>query len=163
GGDRYADEPQIALPTPEQETRRKALQEALDRLTASFRAESPARSAAQARWEQSVIAAEHAWIVVPVDRFQSTGGSSYQRLDDTRDPVDRVRRQAVFVPARPFATAGAPLRISIKTAAPIGQALGRFRVSVTAGPSPLRVVGVPARLRPALVTPRAKRTPQQAK
>src|SRR5205823_12832411 len=83
GGDRYADEPQIALPTPEQETRRKALQEAPDRLTASVRAEAPARSAAQARWEQSVIAAEHAWIVVPVDRFQSTGGSSYQRLDDT--------------------------------------------------------------------------------
>jgi hypothetical protein len=84
-------------------------------------------------------------------------------IDATRDAPARVRRQAVFVSARPFATAGAPLRISIKTTAPVGQSLGRFRVSVTASPSPLRVVGVSARLRPALLTPRAKRTPQQAK
>jgi hypothetical protein len=33
GGDRYADEPQIALATPEQETRRKALQEELDKVS----------------------------------------------------------------------------------------------------------------------------------
>src|SRR5262249_5039188 len=84
-------------------------------------------------------------------------------IDATRDQPARLRRQAVFVSARPFAPAGAPLRITIKTIAPVGQALGRFRVSVTASPSPLRVVGVSARLRPALLTPRAKRTPQQAK
>jgi hypothetical protein len=253
GGDRYASEPQISLPTPEQEARRAALQGELDKLTASLRAESPARTLAQARWEQGVVAAEGSWIPIVADRFESSGGSSYERLDDrsvfvtgenpasnvytitgrapiagitavrlealpdarlpgggpgrdrygnfvlngfdvaigdseplpfasvkvddgsasienfrwgidaTRDAAARLRRQAVFVSARPFAAAGSPLRISIETKAPVGQALGRFRVSVTASPSPLRAVGVPARLRPALLTPRAKRTPQQAK
>jgi mono/diheme cytochrome c family protein len=253
GGDRYANEPQISLPTPEQEARRKTLQEDLDRQNASLRAESPARTLAQTRWEQAVVAAERWWIPLTIDRFESSGGSSHERLDDrsvlvagenpasntytmtarapiaavtairiealpdarlpgggpgrdrygnfvlngfsvatgasepvrltsvkvddgsaaienfrwgidaTRDPSGRVRRQAVFVAARPFAAAGAPLRISIKTIAPVGQALGRFRVSVTASRSPLRVVDVSARLRPALLTPRAKRTPQQAK
>ena len=45
GFDRWIEEPQIALPTPEQEARRKDLQEELDRLTASLRAESQARAA----------------------------------------------------------------------------------------------------------------------
>jgi mono/diheme cytochrome c family protein len=253
GGDRYADEPQISLATPEQEARRKALQDELDKAAASLRAESPARTAAQGQWEQGIIAAERSWVPLTVDRFESTGGSSHERLDDksvlvsgenpasivytltarapiaaitavriealpdarlpgggpgrdrygnfvlngfsvatgqsepitfesvrvddgsasienfrwgidaTRDADGRLRRQAVFVSARPFAAAGAPLRISMKTTAPVGQALGRFRVSVTASPSPARVVGVSARLRPALLTPRAKRTPQQTK
>jgi Protein of unknown function (DUF1553)/Protein of unknown function (DUF1549)/Planctomycete cytochrome C len=254
GGDRWADEPQISLPTPEQETRRKALQEDLDKLTASLRAESPARTLAQTRWEQSIVAAEGSWIPITVDRFESSGGSTHERLDDksvlvtgenpasnvytvtgrapvagmtairiealpdprlpgggpgrdrygnfvlngfsvaigdavpvpigsvkvddgssaaienfrwgidaTRDQPARLHRQAVFVSARPFATVGAPLRISIKTDAPVGQALGRFRVSVTTSPSPLRIVSVSARLRPGLLTPRAKRMPQQAK
>ena len=83
-------------------------------------------------------------------------------IDATRDAPERVRRQAVFVP-NGRSTLGAPLRIAITTIAPVGQALGRFRVSVTASPSSLRVVGVSARLRPALQAPRAKRTPQQAK
>ena len=253
GGDRYADEPQMALPTAEQETRRKSLQEDLDRLTASLRAESPARAAAQLRWEQGIIAADRVWIPLTIDRFESTGGSTSERLEDksvliggdnppsnvytftcrtpiagitgvrlealpdsrlpgggpgrdpygnfvlngvtvaigdaepvrfesaktddggvsidnfrwgidaTRDPAGRLRRQAVLIAPRPLATVGAPLRFSIKTTAPVGQALGRFRASVTAAPSPARVVGVPARLRPALLTPPAKRTAQQVK
>ena len=253
GGDRYADEPQIALPTPEQETRRKALQADLDKEVVSLHAESPVRSAAQLRWEQGVIAAERAWTPLSIDRFDATAGSTHERLDDgsvlvggenpasnvytitarapmagitgvrlealpdsrlpgggpgrdrygnfvltgfsvaigdadpvafesvkvddgsasienfkwgidaTRDAPARLRRQAVFVAARPFAAAGAPLRISIKTVAPVGQALGRFRLSVTAGLAPQRVAGLAARLRPALLTPRAKRTDQQTK
>jgi hypothetical protein len=225
----------------------------LDRQTASLRAESPSRTAAQARWEQGIIAAERAWTPLTIERVESTGGSSFERLEDTsilaggenpasnvytltarapigaitavrlealpdarlpgggpgrdrygnfvvtgfsvaagggepvalesvkvddgsaslekfrwgidatRDAGTRLRRQAVFVVAKPFGAAGKPVRIAIKTDAPVGQALGRFRVSVTAGASPLRVAGVSARLRPALLTPRAQRTPQQAK
>src|SRR5262249_60472665 len=75
----------------------------------------------------------------------------------------RRRGRAVLGSAGPSAPPGAPLRIPRKPIAPAGRARGRFRVSVTASPSPLRVVGVSARLRPALLTPRAKRTPQQTK
>ena len=251
GGDRFADEPQISLPTAEQETRRKALQAELDKQTASLRAESPARTVAQARWQQSLAAAERAWTPLAVDRFDASGGSTGERLADksvlvsgpnpaastytvaaraplagitairiealpdarlpgggpgrdpygnfvlsaltvtngdaapiplapiktddgsvsnagwvvdaTRDPAGRVRRQGVFVAERPFGAVGAPLQFSIVTNAPIGQALGRFRLSVTASQSPLRAVGIPARLRPALATPRARRTEQQNK
>ena len=250
GGDRFADEPQISLPTAEQETRRTALQADLDKLTASLRAESPARAAAQTRWEQSLLAAERGWIPLAVERFESSAASTGERLADksvlvsgpnpaantytviarapiagitairieavpdarlpgggpgrdpygnfvltgltmtrgdapvslapiktddgsvsnagwvvdaTRDPAGRVRRQGVYVAERPFGAVGAPLQFSIVTTAPVGQALGRFRLSVTASPSPLRAVSVSARLRPALLTPRARRTEQQIK
>ena len=251
GGDRFADEPQISLPTAEQETRRTALQASLDKLTASLRAESPARVAAQTRWEQSLVAAEGVWLPLTVERFDSSGGSTGEGLADksvvvsgpnpatntytvaakapiagitairiealpdarlpgsgpgrdpygnfvltgltvtigdaapislapiktddgnvsyagwvvdaTRDPAGRLRRQGVFMAERPFGAVGAPLQFSIVTTAPIGQALGRFRLSVTTSPSPLRAVSVSARLRPALLTPRARRTEQQRK
>jgi mono/diheme cytochrome c family protein len=251
GGDRFADEPQISLPTAEQETRRKTLQAVLDTRTASLRAESPARAAAQTRWEQSLVAAERAWIPLTVERFESSGGSTGEPsadksvvvsgpnpptntytvtasapiagitairiealpdarlpgggpgrdpygnfvltgltvaigdgapvalapiktddgsvsyagwvVDATRDPAGRVRRQGVFVAERPFGAVGAPLRFSIVTTAPVGQALGRFRLSVTASQSPLRSVSISARLRPALLTPRGRRTEQQTR
>ncbi|HET7698666.1 MAG TPA: PSD1 and planctomycete cytochrome C domain-containing protein [Vicinamibacterales bacterium] len=251
GGDRFADEPQISLPTAEQETRRKALQAELDKHNASLRADSPARAAAQARWEQSLLAAERAWIPLTVERFDSSGGSTGERLADksvlvsgpnpaantytvaarapvpgitairiealpdarlpgggpgrdpygnfvlsaltvttgngasvplapiktddgsvssagwvvdaTRDPAGRVRRQGIFVADRPLGAAGAALQFSIVTTAPVGQGLGRFRLSVTTSPSPLRAVSVAARLRPSLLTPRARRTEQQTR
>jgi hypothetical protein len=251
GGDRFAAEPEISLPTAEQETRRTALQASLDKLNASLRAESPARAAAQTRWEQSLVAAEGAWLPLTVERFDSSGGATGEGLADksvvvsgpnpatntytvvarapiagitairiealpdarlpgggpgrdpygnfvltgltvsigdrasvslepikaddgaisnagwvvdaTRDPAGRVRRQGIFVAERPFGAVGTPLQVSIVTTAPIGQALGRFRLSVTTSPSPLRGISVSARLRPALLTPRARRTDQQRK
>jgi mono/diheme cytochrome c family protein len=266
GGDRFASEPQLNLPTPEQESRRRSLQEDIDRETAALRADSPARTAAQIRWEQSVAAAERAWTPLAIDRFESSGGSGHERLDDrsvvvtganpptnvytltahapvagitavrlealpderlpgggpgrdrygnfvvngfavalgdadtvpmssvkvddggasldsfkaspetpllaprgwvidaTRDTPGRIRRQAIFVAERPFGAIGSPLRIAVMTVGtPIGQALGRFRISVTTSPSPLRAADVSARLRPALLVARAQRTPQQAR
>ena len=82
GGDRFADEPQISLPTAEQETRAQGVAGDLDKLNASLRAESPARAAAQTRWEQSLVAAEGAWIPLTVERFDSSGGSTGERLAD---------------------------------------------------------------------------------
>jgi hypothetical protein len=268
GGDRFANEPQINLPTPDQESRRKQLQAEIDKLNASLRAESPARAAAQLRWEQSVLAAERAWIPLKGVQFASTGGSTHEQLDDgsilvagdnptdniytvtatapiagvrairvealpdprlpqggpgrdrygnfvlngfdvtagsgapakpvpfdsaksddasvtvdsfkpgaegssytprgwtidaTRDPAPgRVRRQVVFVAQRPFAALGTPLTITLRhIRRPIGQSIGRFRLSVTASQVPLRVVDVPARQRAILSVPTARRTEQQ--
>jgi mono/diheme cytochrome c family protein len=268
GGDRFANEPQINLPTPDQESRRKQLQAEIDTLNASLRAETPARAAAQVRWEQSVLAAERAWVPLKSLRFTSTGGSAHEQLDDgsivvsddnpsdnsytvtakapiagirgiriealpdprlpqggpgrdrygnfvlngfevttgtdvlakpvtfdavkaddasitvdsfragadsssyvprgwtidaTRDPsTGRVRRQAVFASKLPFATIGTQLTVTLRhVRRPIGQSLGRFRLSVTASPAPLKVAEVPARQRALLLVPAARRSDQQ--
>ncbi len=266
GGDRFVVEPQLDLPTPEQEVRRKALQSNIDALNAELRAETPARAAAQDKWEQAVLAAERVWTPLTIVRFESNADSTHEPLDDgsilvtganpgdnvytivadaplagiravrvealpdprlpqrgpgrnhygnfvlngfdvsidgafvaftsvrvddgsgsgsienfhstsdgssyaprgwiidaTRDPAGRVRRQAVFVAEQPFGTAPTTqLTIALRhTGSPVGQSIGRFRVSVSAAPQPFRVLEVPARLRPALLVPKAQRTPEQ--
>jgi mono/diheme cytochrome c family protein len=268
GGDRFANEPQIDLPTADQERRRKQLQAEIDKLNASLRAESPARAAAQRRWEQSVLAAEGVWVPLKGARFASTGSSTFEQLEDgsivvagdnpqdntytvtanvpiaavrairiealpdprlpqggpgrdrygnfvlngfdvtagrgtlakpvafdsakaddgsvtldsfrpgadgasyvprgwtidaTRDPsTGRLRRQAVFASKLPFAALGTQLTVTLgHVRRPVGQSLGRFRLSVSASPAPLRVVDVPARQRAILLVPAARRTDQQ--
>jgi mono/diheme cytochrome c family protein len=263
GGDRFANEPQLNLATPEQERRRKVLQAEIDQLTAELRTDSPARAADQAQWEQSVVAAEKSWVPVTIDRFESTAGSTYEPLDDgsilvaganpgdnvftvtaavplagvrairlealpdphlpqggpgrdfygnfvinvfeagtgntaqtfssvksddagvtlesfrpvapgstaaprgwvvdaTRDPSERLRRQLVFVTEQPLGASGTLLTLKLgHVGRPVGQAVGRFRISVTASPAPLRVVDVSARQRATLLLPPAKRTEAQ--
>jgi hypothetical protein len=57
--------------------------------------------------------------------------------------------------------AGARLIITLRRGQPSEPGTGRFRLSVSATPRPFTVVDVPARLRPALSTPRAGRTDAQ--
>jgi hypothetical protein len=86
------------------------------------------------------------------------------RIDASREDT-RLPRQIVFTLDRPLDTpAGARLRIRLKhQGAVVGQALGRFRLSVTSGSNPARVVEIPARLRPILAIAAADRTEQQRK
>jgi hypothetical protein len=262
GGDRFVNEPQITLPTPEQETRRKALQSEIDSLNAELRAETPERTAAQAEWEQTVLAADASWTPLQLARFESTAGSTSEPLDDaslfitgantgenvytlttttpmagarairlealpdarlpqggpgrdpygnyvlnvfevvadgrplrfrtaraddaavslesfrtpagsagpprgwtvdvTRDPAGRLRRQLVFTLDQPLGEAGTPLTIRLgHTGRPIGQSVGRIRLSVTASTEPLKVVEVSVRQRITLNVPAATRTDAQ--
>ncbi len=83
-------------------------------------------------------------------------------VDATRDPDGRLRRQVVFVMKQPLGAAGTPMSIRLGHAGrPVGQALGRFRISVSASPEPLRVVDVTIRQRITLLVPAAKRTEAQ--
>jgi uncharacterized protein DUF1553/uncharacterized protein DUF1549/cytochrome c len=86
------------------------------------------------------------------------------RIDASREET-RLPRQIVFTLDRPVvAAAGLPLRIRLKyQGAAVGQALGRFRLSVTSTATPQRVVEIPARLRPILAIASADRTEQQRK
>jgi hypothetical protein len=85
------------------------------------------------------------------------------RIDASRDEK-RLPRQIVFVLERPLEMPGLPLRVRLKhQGAVVGQPLGRFRLSVTSGNAPLRVVEVPARLRPILKLAAADRTERQQK
>jgi hypothetical protein len=86
------------------------------------------------------------------------------RIDASREDK-RLPRQAVFVLDRPIvATAGAGTRLKIRLnhqSTAVGQAIGRFRLSVTSGRNPQRIVELPARLKPILSVPASARTEQQ--
>jgi mono/diheme cytochrome c family protein len=82
------------------------------------------------------------------------------RVDASREET-RLPRQIVFTLAQPV-TGPAPLRIQLKhQGGTVGQGLGRFRLSVTAGSSPQRIVEMPARLRPILAIAAAGRSANQ--
>ncbi len=97
------------------------------------------------------------------------------RIDASRQAI-RLPRQIVFTletPRTGWTGAARPtlagresreggLRIRLKhQGAAVGQALGRFRLSVTSSSSPERVVEIPARLRPVLAISAAERTDTQ--
>src|SRR5207237_10873231 len=84
------------------------------------------------------------------------------RVDASRDET-RIARQIVFTLDRPLqSAAGARLRIRLKHyGSAVGQALGRFRLSVTCSSTPRRVVDIPPKLRPLLATPATHRTEKQ--
>jgi mono/diheme cytochrome c family protein len=82
------------------------------------------------------------------------------RIDASRDDT-RVARQIVFTLATPL-TGPARLRVRLThQGSAVGQALGRFRLSVTSSPNPQRIVELPAKLRPILAIPDAARTDKQ--
>ena len=94
----------------------------------------------------------------------TTAAARGWRIDASREE-GRLPRQIVFTLEKPIVTtAGARLSIRLKhEGAAVGQALGRFRLSVTSSNTPERIVQVPARLRPILSIAAADRTDQQKK
>jgi hypothetical protein len=63
-GDRWIEEPELPLPTPEQEVARKSLQVELDALKPKLAEVSPEITSGQAAWEDEMRAAERAWTVL---------------------------------------------------------------------------------------------------
>jgi hypothetical protein len=86
------------------------------------------------------------------------------RIDASREET-RLPRQIVFTLDRPVpALAGLRLQVRLKhQGAAVGQAIGKFRLSVTGTATPQRIVEIPAKLRPVLSVAAAARTPQQQK
>ena len=86
------------------------------------------------------------------------------RIDASREDP-RLPRQVVFSLATPLHVApGTRLTVRLKHQhTVVGQAIGRFRLSVTGTTAPQRIVEVPARLRPVLAIPLSERTEQQRK
>ena len=98
--------------------------------------------------------------VLPRDGYAPRGW----RIDASREDTRRAR-QIVFTFDRPLTTAaGARLKIRMNHVGnAVGQAIGRFRLSVTASSNPQRVVEITAPLRPVLAIPAPNRTAQQRK
>jgi hypothetical protein len=97
------------------------------------------------------------------------------RIDASREAT-RLPRQIVFTLAKPLTVVGSPagskgpapqlqrLRIRlVHRGGAVGQAIGRFRLSVTSSERPQQIVEIPARLRPILTIAPAERTEQQQK
>jgi hypothetical protein len=85
------------------------------------------------------------------------------RIDASREEK-RLPRQIVFTLAQPLEAAAGPMTIRLKhQGAVVGQAVGRFRLSVTSSSTPQRVVELSAKLRPVLDRAAADRTEQQRK
>jgi len=84
------------------------------------------------------------------------------RIDASRED-ERRPRQIVLTLERPLIPApGARLTIRMNHVGnAVGQAIGRFRLSVTASRTPQRVVEITAALRPIIEMPAAKRSKQQ--
>ncbi|MBI1791732.1 MAG: DUF1549 domain-containing protein [Acidobacteria bacterium] len=72
-------EPQLDLPTPEQDARRKAIQQEIKALEAQLKTATPELAAEQKEWEQAVVAAQSDWTPLKVTRVTSSGGTTLTR------------------------------------------------------------------------------------
>ena len=127
----------------------------------------------------AIEAGESALTLKSIKADDSAGGASFDtffpkslprdsyaprgwRIDASREEK-RLPRQIVFTLDKPLV---GPARLHIRlshSAAVRGQALGRFRLSVTGSSTPQRIVDLPAKLRPVLATAAEERTEQQRK
>ncbi len=80
--ERYVQEPQLELPTPEQEARRKVIREEIAGLEKTLKTQTPALASAQAVWERESLAEPGKWLVVDPVEYKSTGGTILKKLED---------------------------------------------------------------------------------
>ncbi len=81
-GEGYVYEPQLELPTPEQEAKSKELKAEIAKLQAVLDTPSPELEAAQTKWEEEMKRAEANWTMLRPARFKSVGGASLTLLKD---------------------------------------------------------------------------------
>ncbi len=79
---RFILEPQISLPTPEQEQRRNTLDVEIKKLEAKLRTQTPELDAAQVVWERELLDEQNKWTALEPVKLQSTGGATMKLLDD---------------------------------------------------------------------------------
>jgi len=80
--DSVAYEPTLELPTPEQETKRKELNDQIARLETTLKTQTPALDAAQSDWEKEILAEPAKWTTLDPTEFKSMGGATLTKLDD---------------------------------------------------------------------------------
>ena len=80
--ERHIWEPQLELPTPEQEAKRKALNEEISQLETTLKTQTPQLDAAQAQWEKEILAEPGKWATLEPIEFKSTGGTTLTKQAD---------------------------------------------------------------------------------
>jgi hypothetical protein len=74
---------QLELPTPEQEIKRKALNDEIAKLEARLKTQTPELDAAQAQWEKELLAEPAKWTTLdPIEFKSNNGGTTLTKLDD---------------------------------------------------------------------------------
>jgi len=82
GSERYILEPQISLPTPEQEEKRKAFDAEIKQIEARLKTQTPELDAEQAKWERDMLDERNNWTTLDPIKLESTGGATLKKLDD---------------------------------------------------------------------------------
>jgi uncharacterized protein DUF1553/uncharacterized protein DUF1549/cytochrome c len=82
GSERYVLEPQISLPTPEQEEKRKALDDGIKQIEARINTQTPELDAEQAGWERELLDEQNKWVALDPIKIESEGGATLKILDD---------------------------------------------------------------------------------
>jgi len=81
-GEGWVQEPQLELPTPEQEAKSKELKAEIAKIQTELNTSTPELEAAQAKWENEMKAAETEWAVLRPTRFFSEHGATLGLMDD---------------------------------------------------------------------------------
>jgi hypothetical protein len=81
-GDRWAEEPELELPTQQQDKKSKELREQIAQLQTVLDTETPQLEAAQKSWENEMRSAEKQWSVIHPKTYASVGGATLKLLDD---------------------------------------------------------------------------------
>ena len=82
GSERYVLEPQISLPSPEQEEKRKALDAEIKQTEVRLNTRTPELDAEQAKWERDLLDERNKWTTLDPIKLESTGGATLKKLDD---------------------------------------------------------------------------------
>jgi hypothetical protein len=83
GSERYVLEPQISLPTPEQEEKRRSLDADIKQIEARINTQTPELDAEQARWERETLdERNNKWIALDPIKLESAGGATLKKLED---------------------------------------------------------------------------------
>src|SRR5215510_7783638 len=82
GSGRSVLEPQISLPTPEQEEKRKSLDAEIKQLATRLNTQTPELDAEQTKWERDMLDERNKWTTLDLIKLESTGGATLKKLDD---------------------------------------------------------------------------------
>jgi cytochrome c553 len=81
-GEGWAEEPEIELPTPEQDAKAKSLRAEIERQETVLKTSTPELEQAQAAWELRLLADEKDWTLLRPRHVESAGGATLTLLDD---------------------------------------------------------------------------------
>src|SRR5262245_1789359 len=100
---RYVLEPQISLPTPEQEEKRKLLDAEIKQLATRLNTQTTELDAEQANWERDMLDERNKWTTLDLIKLESTGGATLKKLDDKSALVSGAspERDVYVVSAKP--------------------------------------------------------------
>jgi len=81
--DPYMAEPELPLPTPEQDKQSKAIHAKMDALRAVLDTQTPNLDSAQQSWERQIAGAGSVWSAVKTSTVESAGGATLKVLPDS--------------------------------------------------------------------------------